>query len=233
MGLLRDVRAMNDVQKIKKGGTAKLSISQITCLITNMPDAHKNLSSEEFNKVYELYKQMRKCNTKLLLDVNGYLDTAEKIIREFDKIAPYEKYSGGNEIEFSFLMEDIREAPNEENSPSAQRCAEIIFDDEDRKYIKYIVEQAHGQVTIDDAQSIMKVLYCFHENGKTEALKKFDMLANKIIKENPPVNALTKISFLSGLLYPNGVLSKEESDNLSKKYSNPLMDLLCNSFKTD
>ena len=35
------------------------------------------------------------------------LDTAVKIIKSFDEIAPYEKYSGGSEIEFSFLMEDI------------------------------------------------------------------------------------------------------------------------------
>lgn len=31
-----------------------------------------------------------------------------KIIKKFDAIAPYEKYSGGNEIEFSFMMDDIR-----------------------------------------------------------------------------------------------------------------------------
>ena len=37
-----------------------------------------------------------------------YLDTAVKIIKQFDEIAPYEKYSGGNEIEFSFLMAEIR-----------------------------------------------------------------------------------------------------------------------------
>lgn len=87
---------------------AKLSISQVTSLIINLPDAQKNLSKEEYNRVYSLFSQMEKCTTKMLMNMDLYLDTVVKIIKKFDKIAPYEKYSGGNEIEFSFLMADIR-----------------------------------------------------------------------------------------------------------------------------
>lgn len=108
MGLFADIKAVGAVQKIKNGATALLTISQITGLLINLPDAEKNLSKEEFNRIYALFKEMRKCNTKMQMNIDLYLDTAVKIIKEFDKIAPYEKYSGGNEIEFSFLMADIR-----------------------------------------------------------------------------------------------------------------------------
>ena len=108
MGLFADIKAIGAVQKIKNGGTAQLTISQITGLLINLPDAEKNLSKEEFDRIYALFKEMQKCNTKMQMNIDLYLDTAVKIIKEFDKIAPYEKYSGGNEIEFSFLMADIR-----------------------------------------------------------------------------------------------------------------------------
>ena len=107
MGLISDILAILSVQKIKSGGIAKLSTAQIVNLIINLPDAHANLSAEEYSQIHDLYKGMRKCTTKIPMDMNFYCDTAIKIILEFDKIAPYEKYSGGNEIEFSFMMADI------------------------------------------------------------------------------------------------------------------------------
>jgi len=42
------------------------------------------LSTEEFNAVNTVFKEFRKCNTKVEMDVEGYLDTAQKIIKEFD-----------------------------------------------------------------------------------------------------------------------------------------------------
>lgn len=108
MGIISGIQAISGVQKIKNGGMAKLSISQVTSLIINLPDAQKNLSKEEYNGVYSLFRQMEKCTTKMPMNMDLYLDTAVKIIKQFDEIAPYEKYSGGNEIEFSFLMAEIR-----------------------------------------------------------------------------------------------------------------------------
>ena len=42
MGLISGIQAITAVQKIKQGGTAKLSIAQIAELIINLPDAQKN-----------------------------------------------------------------------------------------------------------------------------------------------------------------------------------------------
>lgn len=55
---------MKEVNKIKKGDKGNLSISQITNLIINLPDAKEKLSSEEFNQVYNLFNELQKCNTK-------------------------------------------------------------------------------------------------------------------------------------------------------------------------
>lgn len=51
---------------------AKLSISQVTSLIINLPDAQKNLSKEEYNRVYSLFSQMEKCTTKMLMNMDLY-----------------------------------------------------------------------------------------------------------------------------------------------------------------
>lgn len=224
MGFIADIKAMKDVARIKSGGTAKLSISQITCLITNMQDAQKSLSRSEFESVYALYKELRKCNTKMEMDKYGYIDTAVKIIKKFDAIAPYEKYSGGNELEFSFLMDDIRETSGGSDIFDIQKRKEIVFEDEDQKYMDYIVDQSYGQVDQDDAHEIMRVINYYHMYGKSAALREFDIIANKII-ETTGLNAIFKISFMSGLLYPNGILTKQESDELGKKYTDQLIEV--------
>ena len=130
MGIIGDIKAINDVQKIKNGGVAKLSISQITGLIINLMDANKNLSNDEYNRVYKKFCEFRKCKTKIDMDMDGYLKTAVDIIKEFDKIAPYEKYSGGNEIEFGFLMNDIR-AEREETNTDIPTLIDLLHSDND------------------------------------------------------------------------------------------------------
>ena len=60
MGLFADIKAIGAVQKIKNGGVCKLTIAQITGLLINLPDAEKNLSKQEFDQVYALFKEMRK-----------------------------------------------------------------------------------------------------------------------------------------------------------------------------
>lgn len=49
MGLFDGLKAMKEVNKIKKGSKGNLSIAQITNLIINLPDAKNKLTKEEFN----------------------------------------------------------------------------------------------------------------------------------------------------------------------------------------
>lgn len=111
MGLIADIKAMKDVQRIKWGGTAAISISSIANMIINLPDASKTLSKEKFNEVYSLHKKMRKCTTKIEMDIEGYYTTAVKILREFDEIAPCEAYLGLEPFEAELLMSEIRNNP--------------------------------------------------------------------------------------------------------------------------
>jgi hypothetical protein len=111
MGLIADFKAVRDLDRINSGGKAKLSISQIACLITSMTDAQQHLSGSEFQAVYALYKELRRDNTKVEMDKTGYIDAAVKIIKQFDTIAPFEQYSGDSELEFS--LDDIRETADE------------------------------------------------------------------------------------------------------------------------
>lgn len=108
MGLFSDVKAIKDVQKIKNGTEAELSLNQVVNLLVNLPDAKKNLSADQFKKVCKIYDELRKQTTKHLLDLDGYYDMATNIILLFDKVAPYEKYSGGNAMEFKLLMDKLR-----------------------------------------------------------------------------------------------------------------------------
>lgn len=219
MGFFADIKAIKNVQLIKAGGTAKLSISQITTLITNMPDARKHLSKEEFESVYALFKELRKCNTKIEMDMFSYIETANKIILRFDAIAPYENYGGGNVLEYSFMMDDFRKESSQPEIFDIPNPKEIIFSDEDRKYMESLIEKSPIQLSQEDAEEIIKVIYHYNDYGKDEALIKFDSVAKKIIdRESESFNAIMKISYLSGVLYSNGVLTKEESDDFGKKY---------------
>lgn len=227
MGVIADVRALKCISVIKSGRTSKLSLSQITGLITNMSDAKKNLSLEDFNIIYDLFKEMRTCNTKIEMDMAGYLETSRKIIMKFDKIAPYEKYSGGNEIEISFMMDDIRnmETPIDD----IQSIMENLQNEEEKEYIRIMVDRSNGIINIQDATNFMGILKCYQKYGKNKALKEFDNLANKYIHEIGGAIVMGKISFMAGMLYPNGIVSKNESDELSKKYLNHMTNELFNN----
>lgn len=217
MGLFSDLKAMKELQRIKNGGTAKLSISQITGLITNMSDAQKNLSSQEFEKVYSLFKEFRKCNSKIDMDIETYYKTAVTIIKKFDKLAPYEKYGGGNELEFSFLMNEIRNSESDDTNDLLN--LEMYCDCRDAEEdINNIISSAPVVITREEAKAILAVCMCNQVFSKKAALNAFDALANQIISENSEVVSLGKISFLAGILHPNGVVSKAESDDLGKKY---------------
>ncbi len=112
MGILADIKALSSVQRIKNGGFAYISISSITTMITNMQDAKKNLSVEQFNAVHKQYLELRACKSKLKLDYDAYLHVAIDIIKKLNAIAPYEQYSGHSALETSFLMQEINEETN-------------------------------------------------------------------------------------------------------------------------
>lgn len=218
MSFLSDIKAIKDISNLKNGGTATLSYSQITDFIINLSDAKKKLSQSQYEAIYSLYKEMRKCKTKFVMDMNEYLNACVKIINKFDAIAPYEKYSGGNEIEYSFLMDELRKEKN--TVPT-----NTDLDEDEKQYIKYIIEKSSGIINNADAINFIKVLQCYHQYGKTKAIYQFNSMLKEIIKEKPMTNSLASISFLSGLLEANGILTESESNSLIEKYTTFLFKL--------
>lgn len=108
MGIFANIKAIKNVQKIKSGGTASFTISSITNLIINLPDAKKSFDSDTFDQIYSLYCKMNKCTSKMELDYNGYITTAAEILKEFDKIAPCESYLGMEPFEAMMVMREVR-----------------------------------------------------------------------------------------------------------------------------
>ena len=188
MGFCSDIKAIGIIQKLKNGGTAKLSISQITGLIINLADAKNNLPDHKFRQICALFDDLRTCNTKFEIDYEGYLQQAVEIIKKFDAIAPYEKYSGGNETEFSFLMSTIR--TKQSPSPTTKR----IKDDPEtplkaREYINVLKTHENWDDPTDDFNNI--IYSTIHEDNvhrKTDILIEALNNMNEIfseIKSNP------------------------------------------------
>lgn len=108
MGIISAAKGMKALKLVRNGGKAKLSYGQISTMIVNLQDAKKKFDSETFNQIFTLYKEFQTCKTAFEVDINGYYSMAIDIIRKFDEIAPFEKYCGGSELEYSFLMNEIR-----------------------------------------------------------------------------------------------------------------------------
>lgn len=81
--------AMKEIQRIKFGGTAKISPSQVVCLISNTQDAQRNLSPVEYDQykhVFDFFRKNTKCQT---VDFDGYIEMCGMIIAEYEKYFPY------------------------------------------------------------------------------------------------------------------------------------------------
>lgn len=107
MGFVSDLFGMVNVQRIKNGGTARISVCQITSLIVNMSEAKQNLPSHNFADVYDLFQRLRKVKKKKRMDIYGYYDLSAKIILLYNRLAPYILYSGNSPEDAAALLESI------------------------------------------------------------------------------------------------------------------------------
>ncbi len=104
------------------------------------------------------------------------------------------------------------------------KISHLMFFILDRKYIEHIVKESFGQINQDDAQDFIRILYHNKNYGRTEALKHFDILVDKLIDKYENFDAHMKISFMLGMLYPSGIVTKEESDSIRKKYTDKVAE---------
>lgn len=90
---------------------------------------------------------------------------------------------------------------------------------QDEEYIMYLRENNPADIYTkrEDYVEFTKVLVEYKFHGKAAALSRFDDFAHSLMETNPE-DALYFFSYFTGLLYPNGIVTKEETDILAKKY---------------
>ncbi|MDY5563784.1 MAG: hypothetical protein SPF74_00975 [Candidatus Limivicinus sp.] len=219
MGLLSSAFAIKKIQNIKKGGIEQLSVADIAMVITNLQDAQKNLPKDKFDKIYSLFNEFCKCTLKTSMGINEYLNTAIKIISKYDEIAPYEKYSGGDKMEFSVIMDDIRK--NRVNDNIVQILHNICMDYQNEyaitEYIKKIQSGFPMSIPHNTMLAFVGVLLSNDLYGKSVAMNYFDKLANYVIGHNEAYCG-SYLAYLCGVLCANNVIGKNESKELAEKY---------------
>lgn len=235
MGLFSAISALTAIRKLKMGKSAKLSLAQIADGIINLQDAYKKLPSEEFQRVYDLYKAFQGAKTKLELhSMDDYYLYAIDIIKKFDKIAPYELYSGGNELEFSLFMDEIRgidpktesveveetpkktaNIPHEVSGMSARENREAFTEREE--CINYITKNSNGMLSRQDAERFADILLICAHQGKTKAVEAFYNFVDETISlysDNPGL-FITINGFCKGALEANGIINQAEAQKMS------------------
>ena len=81
--------------KLKKGEQVYLSESEIVNVIVNTYQAKKNLSSNSYNKIIQLYKKYNYSTAVYKFNsFDEFVEYAIDIIMTFDEIAPYKLYCG-------------------------------------------------------------------------------------------------------------------------------------------
>ena len=229
MGFFSDLKAIKDVQIISEGGTAKLSMSQIVNLIINLPDANRNLSSDKYQEVLNIYNKFRKCNTKIQMDKEQYYATCRDIIKEFDKIAPYESYSGLNPFEASFLMKEIRNNKEETSDETIDgNMKENILDselsNEEKEVVKQILNDSNGRVEKEEAEQFVRLFRLHSAYGKEEFLKEFREWSKELREKKGATGALFPTSFLVGVLNGSKLINEEEVKMLTEENTQAIME---------
>lgn len=99
--MFESLKAVSAVQKLKKGGTADLSKSQITSIIVNLQDASRNLPRSRFSDFNNIFQNLKRDKQKINMDWDKYIETCNQIMDELGKVAPYEFYDGEMSLEIS------------------------------------------------------------------------------------------------------------------------------------
>lgn len=175
-----------------------------------------------FNEIapYEKYSGMEKTEALFFMDgVGALLDDMKPrstaLLKQLKTINP----------ELNRYLATIEKDAEEQLVELATKC----WTKEDDDYITYLMQNCH-YLTKEHAKAFCGILATNHFYGKDQALSSMDGLFMKWINSGTidgivqPMNerlldSFTEISFLCGALVPNGIVTKEESDQLSEKYT--------------
>ena len=152
------------------------------------------------------------------MNYERYLQTAICIIKRFDVIAPYEKYSGGSEKEFSFFMNDIRTENTHDNSVD-----DDLINNEKATYANQLVQQSNETINMEDAIKFVEILHLYSVLGKDDTLIAFDEFVDNIVKKYEVIPSVAKVSFFMSVLNANGVITQNELDCMKENFTNEII----------
>ncbi len=231
MGLFGN-RIMRNVRKIYNGGTAKLSVADISNVIINLFDAKRNLTPEQFSGVHVMYKKCQEKTEMRLLDKDAYLETALNLILEFDKAAPYEYYSGGQTQQWASALNTLREEEQAKRKNNYQFLLICLYEEEctdkHRGYVSYL-RKSCPTLTLPQAKAFMGILILNDIKGTDYSLKAFDKLINCWISNlsaDELQSMVLSVPFCCGTLSSNRVISQAQSDSLSKQYCDSITNAI-------
>lgn len=122
-------------------------------------------------------------------------------------------------MKFSFLMEDIYKHENTPNEKLFELTEEYIQD------VNNLIDSSNGIIERAEAEEFIQVIYTYATLGKDKCLKRFDILANKLI-HNEPVMSIMKVSFLNGALNANGIIDEFEMKKNGDYYQKIIIDTM-------
>ena len=120
------------------------------------------------------------------------------------------------------MMQDIRSGVNSQNIEEELNNLVDMYGDLNDENIKYFVE--NGKISWENAKAFVVILISYDRYGKEEAIRRFKLYVDYLINvagENYGHRLETRwtVSVLCGALAANNILSKDESNLLSKHYS--------------
>lgn len=86
--------SLHRYNKIQKGRTAKMSMSEIVDIIINLMQAKSNLPPALYYEVRQLYNELHEQKDMIEMDIEKFQNMKKELIDKFDEIAPYEFYDG-------------------------------------------------------------------------------------------------------------------------------------------
>lgn len=88
------LKTLSKMKKLNNGETVDLSLAEITYMYINLLDAQKNLDAFSYAQIFVMFKYYMSKTEVFKYDKITILKPISAIIKHFNDIAPYEKYSG-------------------------------------------------------------------------------------------------------------------------------------------
>lgn len=128
------IREIIEINKLRKGKTARLSDADIVSLNINLLDAQKNLMPKKFSEIKNLYNEYRKDKNIIEYDLVLYGQRCMYILATFDLFAPFNLFCGNIELnipetpEKQLYRDVFAESCCTINEHTAQQSNKQVFD---------------------------------------------------------------------------------------------------------